>query len=161
MEEFKDIEGYNGVYAISNMGNVLSKKYKTHRIIKTNINNSTYRRVVLIQNGIKKEHPVHRLVAEAFIPNPEEKPVVDHINSIKSDNRVENLRWATRIQNVANKHGYSASGFKGVYIDRNKFRTQIVIDGKIKCLGSYSTAEEAHEVYMAAARELHGDFAKA
>jgi len=161
MEEFKDIEGYNGIYAISNMGNVLSKKYKTPRIIKTGINSGTYRRVVLIHNGIKKEHPVHRLVAEAFIPNPEEKPIIDHINSIKSDNRVENLRWATRAQNVANKHGYSASGFKGVYVNRNKFRTQLMINGKIKCLGTYSTPEEAHEVYIAAAREIHGEFTKA
>lgn len=61
-----------------------------------------YAHVTLCKNGAQKQWRVHRLVAMAFIPNPENKPFIDHINTVRNDNRVENLRWVTRIENRNN-----------------------------------------------------------
>ena len=74
-------------------------------MLKCRPHNGGYTRVVFYKNGARtaKEFLVHRLVAEAFIPNPENKPTVNHINEIKTDNRVENLEWATMIEQ--NHHG--------------------------------------------------------
>lgn len=113
-EVWKDIEGYEGLYQVSNIGRVrsLDKEIKTYnggsyinkgKIINGSIAKSEgYLRVTLVKdrkNTIKK---IHRLVAEAFIPNPENKPCVDHINTIRDDNRVENLRWVTYEENMNN-----------------------------------------------------------
>lgn len=114
IEIFKDIPGCEGYYQVSNKGNVKSlsryvkskpgqRDYKTpSRILKTNIDKRGYHRVELNVNGNSKKHLVHRLVAKTFIPNPENKPNIDHINTNTSDNRVENLRWCTQKENIHN-----------------------------------------------------------
>jgi hypothetical protein len=157
MEIFKDILGYDGIYAVSNLGNVISRKNGKIKVLRTGTTTSGYRKVHLNAKGF----PVHRLIADAFIPNPENKPFVDHINRNCTDNRIENLRWATRSENLANTAGRSASGLKGAYKSHNKFRAQININGAFVNLGSYDTVEEAHAVYMVKAKELYGDFANA
>ena len=106
MEEiWKDIKGYEGLYKISNLGNILSLKYKNGNCIKLkkpNICKNGYYVVNLCKNYHNKICRVHRLIAEHFIPNPENKPQVDHINTIRTDNRVENLRWVTNYENAHN-----------------------------------------------------------
>ena len=105
MEIWKDIEGYEGLYKISNLGRVKSLNYNNtgkERILKLGGNRGNYPQVELGKNGERRTCLVHRLVAEAFIPNPDNKPCVDHINTIKTDNRVENLRWVTRKENANN-----------------------------------------------------------
>lgn len=95
MEIYKDIEGYEG-YQISNHGNVKSLNYnKTgkEKILKPKKNKSGYLQVVLYQQGKGKYHYIHRLVAQAFIENPNNLPQVNHKNQIKTDNRVENLEF--------------------------------------------------------------------
>ena len=87
-------------YEINELGEIYS--YKTNKILSGSILNTGYRMVRLTINGQKKSYAVHRLVAEAFIPNPENKPCVDHINTIREDNRVENLRWVTKEENNNN-----------------------------------------------------------
>lgn len=97
MEEiWKDIEGYEGLYQVSNLGRVKSLRYK--RILRGWLDKQCYA-YVHIKN---KPYKVHRLVAQAFIPNPDNKPYIDHINTIKTDNRVENLRWVTPKENSNN-----------------------------------------------------------
>ena len=107
-EIWKDIKGYEGLYQVSNLGRVKSlERYDSYnrkvdeKILKTK-ENLGYIYVNLHKNGIQKGYKVHRLVAEAFIPNPDNKPCVDHINTIKDDNRVDNLRWVTYEENMNN-----------------------------------------------------------
>jgi hypothetical protein len=108
MEEiFKPIEGYNGDYLISNQGNV--KSIKTNRILKLQ-KSSGYSRISLNLNGVSKGFLIHRLVANTFIPNPENKPTVNHINHDMHDNRVENLEWNTYKEQ--NEHNYKTEGKK-------------------------------------------------
>ena len=94
----KDIPGYEGLYAITSCGKVWS--YRRKIFLKPSLNQKGYAYVSLSKDGKSKTCRIHRLVAEAFIPNPENKPEVNHINEVKTDNYVSNLEWATRIENM-------------------------------------------------------------
>lgn len=107
MEEWRNITGYEGLYQISNNGRVRSLDrtivYKNGRkhcyksvILKLQINKSGY----LVVNLFRNKHLIHRLVAEAFIPNPENKPCVGHWDCNKHNNSAENLYWCTQLENI-------------------------------------------------------------
>mgnify|MGYP003404754172 CR=1 FL=1 len=104
----KEINGYNGLYEVSDLGNVYSLNYRRSgfrkELIKT-INTSGYYSVILCKNGVKKTFRVHRLVAIAFIENPENKETVNHIDVNKLNNHISNLEWNTVIEN--NSHSYN------------------------------------------------------
>jgi len=101
-EIFKDIKGFEGIYKVSNIGNV--KSIYTNKLIGSICGEGDsygYRHVVLWKDGEKvKDAKVHRLVAKAFIPNPKNKPYINHINAIRNDNRVSNLEWCTHTENM-------------------------------------------------------------
>lgn len=106
MEEiWKDIKGYEGLYQVSNLGNVKSFYNSNIRLLKAGINSNKYFYVGLIKDKKRTFILIHRLVAITFIPNTEKKPFVNHINGIKKDNRVENLEWCTQQENV--KHSWN------------------------------------------------------
>lgn len=88
--------------------------------------------------------------------------LVDHVNGNPLDNRRENLRLSTRSQNMANqsRQTRTESGYKGVVIRGEKYVAQITVNRRVKYLGSFPTAELAHEAYKQAARELYGEFAR-
>lgn len=102
-EYWRNIKDYEGLYQVSNHGRVKSLKYGKEKILKAGKNKKGYLYVVLCKYGVKKTFRVHRLVAEAFIPNPENKPCIDHINTDRTDNRADNLRWCTQKDNCNNE----------------------------------------------------------
>lgn len=99
-EIWKDVPEYKGLYKISNLGRV--KSLIKNKLLKGWLNGEGYYTVTLCLNGSKKHHVIHRLVAQVFIPNPENKTQVDHINTIRVDNSVYNLRWVTEKENSNN-----------------------------------------------------------
>lgn len=120
-EIWKDVVGYEGLYEVSNLGNVRSVDFqgkKRIRLLKQATIGDGYLHVNLCKNGVHKTGYTHRLVAQAFISNPERKPVVDHINTIRTDNRLENLRWVTQRENVnhpiTHKRNADAQHYKAV-----------------------------------------------
>lgn len=117
IEEFRDIKGYEGIYQISNLGNVKSlDRYVGHPqkgergrfckgvTLKMLSDKDGYHKVNLKKKQIAKNQRVHRLVADSFIENPQNKPQVNHINGVKNDNRLENLEWVTLSEN--RQHAY-------------------------------------------------------
>lgn len=100
IEEWKDILGYEGLYQISNLGNVRSLKWGKKRILKTIKNNKGYLQIGLSKEGRKVHQLIHRLVAAAFIPNPDNLPQVNHKDECKSNNRVDNLEYCDCTHNI-------------------------------------------------------------
>ena len=98
-EEWRSVIGYEGLYEVSSCGQIKSLR-KGALLTPHKING--YYVIRLCKNGKSKNYKIHRLVAEAFIPNPENKPEVDHIDTNKRNNMVENLRWVTRQENCDN-----------------------------------------------------------
>ena len=108
-EIWKDIEGYEGYYMVSNMGNVKSLERtvwyngghykKSERILKADKEGSGYYQVWLCKDGKRDRYKVHRLVAQAFIPNPNNLPFINHRDENKQNNCMENLEWCSRSYN--------------------------------------------------------------
>ena len=110
MEIWKDVEGYEGLYQVNQFGEVKSLPkqiglgYITkEKILKPRCNNSGYLIVNLSKDGKGLNKTVHRLVAKAFIPNPEGLPEIDHIDGDKTNNVVENLQWISHVENNRKK----------------------------------------------------------
>lgn len=136
MEKWKDVIGYEGKYQVSNLGRVRSLNHitvdslgrtRTHcgKIKSVNQNRNGYLQVHLLHQKLVS---VHRLVAESFIPNPRCLKDVNHKNGIKTDNRVENLEWVSRSENI--QHAYTILGRKKSWLGKkgnNNPRSRIVL----------------------------------
>lgn len=109
-EEWRDIEGYEGLYMVSNFGRVVSFHGRNPRIMKLGMTHKGYQCVGLQKEKQHKTCVVHRLVAKVFIPNPDNLPQVNHKDECKTNNRVDNLEWCTDKYN----HNY------GTYIERQR-----------------------------------------
>ena len=118
-DDFVDVKGYEGLYKINKEGDIWSCYYK--KIIKFYMSFG-YKRIQLRKNNTRNEYFIHRLIAINFIPNPDNNPVIDHINRIKTDNRIENLRWVSRCENCQNMTKYitNTSGYKNIHTIKNK-----------------------------------------
>lgn len=107
-EEWRDIAGYEGLYQVSNLGRIKSLKahnkwgIEREALLSPSIEKKGYKRFYLNKNGKGKTVKLHRIVAFAFIPNPNDKPCVDHIDGNPSNNNASNLRWVTYWENKHN-----------------------------------------------------------
>ena len=108
-EIWNDIPGYEGYYQVSNQGRV--RNSRNQKMLKPQTKNGGYIQFTLSVRNRCHYHSAHRLVAQAFIPNPEGKPQINHKNGDKSDNQVENLEWCTSSENQ--RHRYQVLGHIG------------------------------------------------
>jgi hypothetical protein len=155
MEEFRKIKKY--CYSVSNFGNVIN--FNNNKPVDRLENNTGY---LYVCTDDDRMFFVHRLVAEAFIPNPENKSDVDHIDGNRQNNNVNNLRWCSHSENMMNTGLSKAntSGIKGVYYDKRigMWRAQIMHNYKTHYLGCFNNIEDAAKARRDKAKQLFGEF---
>ena len=112
MENWKKVEGYEA-YEVSDLGRVR----RGGRVLKVNPDKDGYLLISLYKDDVRKRKSIHRLVGEAFIPNPEGKPTINHIDHDRANNRLENLEWATRSeQKIHSPKPIGKSGHRNIQL---------------------------------------------
>lgn len=156
IEVFKDVPNYEGIYQVSNLGNVKSLKWKKEIIMKQGIS-SRYLAVNLRKENISKNVKVHVLVAMAFLNFKPNKQVltIDHKNGVRTDNRLENLQIVTQRENIQNYHK-SRKGQIGAdwHEQTKKWRSRIYINKRIVHLGLFEEEKDALKAYEIANQEI-------
>ena len=156
MEVYKDVIGYEGIYQVSNLGNV--KNNKNGFIRKCCLEKTGYYSIRLYINRLGKTRKVHQLVAEAFLNHKRcgMEFVINHIDFNKTNNKVENLEIITQRENSNKKHLKSTSKYTGVSWseNRNKWISIIRINNKPKYLGLFINEIDASEAYQKALKDL-------
>ena len=171
MEIWKSITGYEGYFEVSNLGNFRSKdrfiRYKQNGIrkypgkpLKTETIVEGYQRVVLMKEGVKKRFMCHRIVAQEFIPNPNNKPFINHIDGNPANNKVENLEWCTQEENEQHSVNSLGKTMKGkTYPKKIKcVETDVVYSSMNQCiqaLGNNACIEGLNKA-IRANRQYHG-----
>lgn len=159
MEEvWKDVKGFEGFYQVSNLGRVKSLKrtiirkdgtpfFVRERVLKTTNDRNGYPCVTLIVLKNKVLNPVHRLVAETFIPNPQNKPCIDHIDCVRANAQVENLRWVTHSENNLNPitiyRRQQSNCPIGKGLNAKPIIGTSIVDGSIICFPRMKDAEQS------------------
>lgn len=140
MEEWKDSSHIN--YEVSNQGRV--RNISTGRIMKPYLDPHGYYSFRLCNNKVYTKKYTHRLIAEAFIENPDSLKLVDHINRDRTDNRIENLRWSSHTGNLLNtvRHEQDMYGISWCS-QRNSYQVHFKRNNKQKGFGYFRTIEEA------------------
>ena len=158
-ETYKKIEGFEN-YSVSDFGNV--RNDKLGRILKGSDNGDGYLKVDLRKNKTRHAKRIHKLVAKAFLANPENKKCVDHIDNNTHNNNLINLRFATPAQNQHNRsiNKNNTSGTKGVNWNKKsmKWRAQICINGKVINLGSFINKDDAINIRVQRAKDAFGEY---
>jgi len=146
-EIWENVVGYDGLFKVSSLGNIVKLKdnnidyYITKRISKHGYCIATFN-----FNNKTKQVLVHRIIAIAFVPNPENKPEVNHKNSIRDDNRIENLEWVTHKENCIHsyKYGLRRPEMKGINKYNEKKKIKVASRDKLmNIIKTYSSINEA------------------
>lgn len=148
MEIWKAIPGTNGYIEVSNEGRARSLLRGTPRCLKTQIDKKGYHRLTTTIDGQKRTYKLHRVVAKAFIPNPDALPQVNHKDGNKSNNSVSNLEWVSNVDNAhhAIANGLWESVFEGARKENEKRKKPIIayrVDGDFPCTRYYESISEA------------------
>lgn len=153
-EIWKDVVGYEDRYEVSNFGGVRSKSYMKYgknmhgvisfmtraKTLSLGTHTDGYKQVSLCKNGTRTTFKVHRLVAFAFIHNPENKPQINHKNSVRWDNRVENLEWCNNQENIVHSYSSGSNSNAGELHPRNVLNNSLVYeirrlyDSGVRCI---------------------------
>ena len=162
VEVFRSIDGYES-YAISSFGRV--KNVKTGKILKARNDKYGYLRVNLYEYRVMKTHRIHKLVANAFIDNPNNKQCVDHKNNDRTNNDISNLRFATYKENNQNSSisTRNTSGCKGISWNKKakKWNAKIMIDGISINIGYYDDLDDAKIARINRANQAFGIYTNA
>lgn len=155
MEQWKDIEGYEGMYQVSNTGKVKSLKRVTkfkgkdytrteqEKLLTLAKHHKGYFKAQLRKNDKLKAFFIHRLVAQAFIPNPESKATVNHKDGDKSNNTVENLEWMSNQENMAHAYATGLRNNDAIHLKQLKPVAQYSKSGEL--ITTYGSVKEAVE----------------
>jgi len=159
MEIYKDVIGYEGIYQVSNLGNIKSLKFNKEKVLNPSCSSPDgYYRVNLFINGKSTSRLVHQLMAESFLNHKVcgLKLVINHIDFNRTNNRLDNLEIVTNRENTNKKHLKSSSKYTGVYWNKanNKWQSIIYLNGKLKHLGLFKDELDALEAYQKALSKL-------
>ena len=138
MEEWKPVVGYE-LYQVSSTGII---KNKHEHVMSTHAVPGGYLQVQFSNSGKSKSKLVHCVVAEAFVPNPDNMREVDHINRNRTDNRVENLRWSTRRDNCLNTHRHDREMY-GITLVKNRYKVRLTFHNRNITIGRYRILDDA------------------
>ena len=159
MEQFLKIKNFD-TYSVSDYGNV--RNDITGRILKPGSRGDYYQVLLKNESGNQKMHTVHRLVATTFLKNPENKPVVDHIDGNPKNNHLSNLRFATMSENNRNRKTsiLNKSGYKGAHFDNQakRWRVVITVDNKRIHINYFDDFEDAKNARIKAEEKYFGEF---
>lgn len=146
MELWENVQGYEGLYQVSNLGRIKSLLFinnvcikEREKILKIETNKKNRQHIALYKNGKRKNMAVHRLVAKAFIPNPNNLPQINHIDGNPKNNKVENLEWCSASYNM--KHAYANNLLKLKKYNEKNSKAIIRNDGK-KYNNSYDASKD-------------------
>jgi len=170
-EIWKDIVGFDGLYQISNYGNVKSciryvnakfgKRVVNEKLLSLGKDKDGYLMAILCQDGTKQTVKIHRLVANAFIDKIYGKDIVNHIDSNKSNNIVSNLEWVSSLENSCHSRlkMKTSSKYVGVCFNKkdNNFRATATLKGKTVILGRFKNEEDAYKLRLKFLKENNID----
>lgn len=156
-EVYMDVLGFEGLYKVSNYGNVLG--LKKGKILKPDTDKDGYKIITLSKRPLQKKFKVHRLVYYTFVPDGERDKQINHLDKDKANNKLSNLETVTLREN--NTHRFAdkktSSKYRGVTRDEryNVWRAQIQVNKVKKHLGQFKTEEEAYEAYLKALKQAN------
>jgi hypothetical protein len=161
METYKYIPNYEGIYQVSNLGNVKSLKFGYEKILKGGLSKGRYLTVSLNKNGNRKTYYIHKLVAMTFLNHKPKNHtlVIDHIDNNKLNNKLSNLQIITHRENSSKDKKGCYSKYTGVTWrkNRNKWQSSIKTNGVVKYLGNFKKEYDAHLAYQKALKEINND----
>ena len=165
-EIWKDLIGFDRPYQISNYGNVKCleytkidiigrKQYRSEHYLSLTTHSSGYIVVNLRKGNKSITKRVHRLVAEAFLENPNNKPVVDHIDGNRINNKVSNLRWSTSQENTLNPNTFNKAKISLIKSIKTRVKSVYKLDSNYKVLEKFDSAEDAAKAMNCSSTFIH------